>query len=146
MSTTAPAQSADVRDAIRATGLRATASRIAVLALLQSAERPLSHHDVVVALDGRGWDQATLYRNLIDLTEAGLLRPAGVGGRVARFEAALATAHNLRAHAHFVCTSCGELACLPEVAVVVTDAPRLPASVRNSAFELQLRGRCDQCN
>ena len=71
---------AEARDRIREAGLRATAPRVAVLRLLIASDKPLSHTGVVEAIGEDGWDQATLYRNLVKLVEAGLARSARRGG------------------------------------------------------------------
>ena len=62
-----------LRDELRAAGLRATASRVAVLRLLRGSGQPLSHGEVVRALSDGPWDRSSLYRNLIDLERVGLL-------------------------------------------------------------------------
>ena len=58
---------------IRAAGLRNTQSRMAVLGLLRRSMRPLTHGEVVEHFSKKCWDRATLYRNLVDMAEAGLL-------------------------------------------------------------------------
>jgi Fur family transcriptional regulator, ferric uptake regulator len=130
---------------IRSAGLRVTAPRVAVLRELLQASRPISHAEIVEALEGQAWDRATLYRNLTDLVQAGLARKVELGDRVWRFDAGLEQkAHDAALHPHFVCTVCGSIACLPETAVTTTD-PGAPSAVRRHVVEVQLRGVCDQC-
>ncbi len=62
------------RNDIRAVGLRATPARVATLQLLRNATSPMSHADVAERLDEAGVDKATAFRNLNDMTDAGLLR------------------------------------------------------------------------
>ena len=62
------------RQLLRDHKLRATAPRLAVIRLLASQSNPLSHKEVLNLLGNTDWDQATVYRNLIKLTEAGLTR------------------------------------------------------------------------
>jgi Fur family transcriptional regulator, ferric uptake regulator len=126
-------------------GLRVTAPRLAVLALLHDTGRPLSHLDVTVALSGRGFDRATLYRNLLDLTRAGLARRTELGDRVWRFQAADA-AHAAQIHPHFVCTACGEVQCLPSASIAVRAQRTTPQALRSGDVEVQLRGVCDRCH
>ncbi len=140
----APAAAPDEAAVLRSAGLRVTASRSAVLALLRQWARPATHADVVEALEGRGWDRATLYRNLTDLTEAGLLSRHDLGDHLWRFELAQGSAHN-GAHPHFVCTACGDVACLP--AVSLPSGPGgLPQAVVRGLVEISVRGRCDRCD
>ncbi len=136
---------AELRDAIRDSGLRATASRIAVLRLLGNAEKPLSHAEVVEALEDETWDRATLYRNLIDLVDAGLARKVELGDRVWRFDLATAgKAHDGTLHPHFVCTVCGDVACLPDLNFKPPSGD-VPKALRDLDVEVHVRGVCDGC-
>src|SRR6476620_851300 len=94
-----------LRTQVRAKGLRETPSRLAVLELLRVSDAPMSHGDVADRLASQAWDRATIYRNLTDLAEAGLVRRSDVGDHVWRFEAV--TEGHETAHPHFVCTACG---------------------------------------
>ena len=76
----------EFQDRIRAAGLRSTAPRVAVLRELENASAPMSHADLVDALGDEGYDRVTIYRNLTDLTEAGLVVRADLGDHVWRFE------------------------------------------------------------
>jgi Fur family ferric uptake transcriptional regulator len=133
----------ELRTAVRATGLRATPSRLAVLDLLRAGESPMSHADVADRLASHAWDRATIYRNLTDLAEAGLLRRTDVGDHVWRFEA-VSDRHEASAHPHFVCTECGSVECLPEIELAVRRA-KAPRAVKQRQVEVQVRGLCDAC-
>ncbi len=131
---------ADLRDAIRARGLRATPSRILVLELLTTSDRPISHGDVCTRLELQAVDPATLYRNLIDLTESGLARRTDVGDHIWRFELVRGDV----AHPHFVCTECGVVECLPDLELVVPRT-KTPRAIRQKQIEIHVRGLCDAC-
>lgn len=135
-----------LRARIRGAGLRSTGPRIAVLRKLEAASTPVTHAELVSDLGPLGFDRATIYRNLIDLTDAGLVSRTDVGDHVWRFE--------LRRpeggagdgeHPHFMCTDCGTVACLPGVSVRIKPAPGSPRSLRRHAVDIQLKGRCDRC-
>jgi len=132
-----------LRTAIRGRGLRATPSRVAVLALLREQAAPMSHGDVADRLADQAWDRATIYRNLTDLSEAGLLRRSDLGDHVWRFEA-VDSAHADEHHPHFVCTSCGTVACMPDLELSMRRG-KAPRAVRQKEIEVQVRGRCDAC-
>jgi Fur family transcriptional regulator, ferric uptake regulator len=135
----------ELKELLRSVGLRVTRARVAVLRQLLGAKRPISHAEIVEALEGEAWDRVTLYRNLTDLVQAGLARKVELGDRVWRFDAGSSnTAHDAALHPHFVCTVCGTVACLPETAVTTTD-PAAPSAVRERVVEVQLRGICDAC-
>ncbi len=137
---------AEFQDRIRSAGLRSTAPRVAVLRELENATSPMSHADLVDALGGEGYDRVTIYRNLTDLTEAGLVVRADLGDHVWRFELKRAGDEHRGSHPHFTCTDCGTVACLPEESVRITSSKGVPRAVSQRAVEVQLRGLCDGCN
>ena len=128
---------------------RSTRQRHAILAALRAAQRPLLPTEILELAqhDTPGIGIATIYRNLIDLTEAGLVRRSDVGDHVWRFEllGAEGQAHEDREHAHFVCDSCGDVQCLPAESVKLDVGRGAPRSVRKNAVAIQLRGTCDDC-
>lgn len=134
----------ELRRLVRARGLRATPSRLAVLELLRTESAPMSHGDVADRLASQAWDRATIYRNLIDLAGSGLARRTDVGDHVWRFEAVMGE-HDV-AHPHFVCTECGAVECLPELELAVARArTRAPRALRQRQVEVHVRGLCDAC-
>jgi Fur family ferric uptake transcriptional regulator len=126
---------------VRERGLRVTASRLAVLELLERSADPLTHHEVVDRLKTSSWNRSTLYRNLIDLTEVGLLQKSEIGG-LARFERSGKTGACAE-HPHFVCTDCGTVSHLESVTVLFEG--RGPTAVMSGQVAVQLRGKCDDC-
>jgi Fur family transcriptional regulator, ferric uptake regulator len=138
---------AGFQETIRGVGLRSTAPRVAVLRELEAATAPLSHADLVDALGHEGYDRVTIYRNLTDLTEAGLVVRADLGDHVWRFELRRSggKAHS-GTHPHFTCTDCGTVSCLPEESVRLTPARGAPKAIAARAVEVHLRGLCDRCD
>lgn len=148
-----------LRTQIRAAGLRCTTARLAVLEHLESAAGPRTHADVSEALSGRGFDRATIYRNLTELTEARLVDRVELGDHVWRFEIRRRKDHggHDQAHPHFLCTACGEVSCLDDVSVAITPStgPRHRGAVRqrtgggrpkiHTVTEVLLKGRCGGC-
>ena len=138
-----PLDRSQIRDRIRAAGLRATVGRIATYEALHHASAPLTHADVVDRLEALGLDRATVYRNLIDLTEVGLVARSDLGDHAWRFELSHGDG-DTGDHVHFVCIDCGEVACLPGVGLDVASAV-VPRAVSAQQVEVQLRGQCDDC-
>ena len=133
---------------LRGAGLRRTGPRVAVLERLEAAKVPLSHGDVVALLAPAGFDRATIYRNLMDLVSKGLVRRADLGDHVWRFELVRGdrSDHKATEHAHFICTDCGGVSCLPGDSVRVIGGRGRPRALSNGGdVEVQLRGRCDEC-
>lgn len=125
---------------------------------LEAARGPRTHADVSAALSARGFDRATIYRNLTELTEARLLDRVEVGDHVWRFEIRRQHDHGGRdrGHPHFLCTTCGAVSCLDDVRVAITPAaaPAAGAPRRRDAgrqpgigtvTEVLLKGRCGDC-
>ncbi len=134
-----------LRQAIRAAGLRCTPARLTVLAELHRAARPTNHAELATLLEPSGFDRATVYRNLIDLSEAGLVSRIDLGDHVWRFEVRNPDAAHNDEHPHFVCTECGEVSCLPGVEVNITPAPGSKRSSLGHVTEVLLKGRCVDC-
>ena len=133
----------DARSLLQAHGLRVTAPRLAVLALLSSERAPLSHSVVAERL-AHVVDQATIYRNLVKLTESGLARIASRAEGMARYELVRSEAPTHQAHPHFVCSDCGTVSCLPED---LTPEIQARGRWRNAikAAHVQLEGTCPDC-
>ena len=139
-------QQQSFRTQIRDAGLRVTGPRLSVLSTLAAAPSPLSHGEIAEKLDDQGIDRATIFRNLQDLAEVGILRRTDLGDHVWRYElAGGGGAHPGDGHPHFVCSQCGTVACLSGTSISVKAPRAAPATVRKGAFEVQLRGVCDAC-
>ncbi len=137
----------ELKLALRKTGLRSTAPRLAVLRQLLQAKTPVSHGELVSELADHGMDRATVYRNLLDLTDVGLLARNDLGDHVWRFELRqnpINKSVELK-HPHFTCVDCGAVSCLPDVQVKVSSGRKSPRAVTQRKVEVQLRGRCDNC-
>ena len=131
---------------MRAAGLRATAARVAVLRHLTEAGVALSHAEVAEQVARTGVDRTTVYRNLVDLTDAGLVHRTDLGDHVWRFAVPGAGHAPPDAdHPHFVCNSCGAVECLPEDSVAVKPNRRSPRALRQPGLQIQVRGVCDEC-
>ncbi len=132
---------------VRATGLRSTSARIAVLGYFHRHGGTNSHAELFTALADQGLDRATVYRVLMDLSEVGILARTDLGDHVWRFElkSGLEGAGHEGGHPHFVCVDCGEVSCLPGLSFKLEGAGRAPKSVGSNDVSVQLKGRCDNC-
>jgi len=111
------------------------------------ARAPLSHAEVYELVTDAGMDRATVYRNLVDLADTGIVRRIDLGDHVWRFEwvGAEQREHGADAHPHFVCSDCGAVACLPAESVAVRPVRGTPRALRQHAVEVRVRGLCDAC-
>lgn len=132
-----------VKQAIREAGLRATPARIATLQLLRESTSPLTHAVVAEHLSVTGVDKATAFRNLNDMTVAGLLRRTEVGDHVWRFEAIMGDEGHDNGHPHFLCVDCGTVSCLDDVKL--TAGSQRASEKFGEVTEILLRGHCNDC-
>ena len=145
------------RSLLRQARLRCTPARVAVLEHIRAVGGPRTHAEVADALADCGFDRATIYRNLTELTEAKIFSRVELGDHVWRFEVKRAGGHGAAGedHPHFLCTTCGEISCLDDVRVAITpkSRPRTTASAArgaratriHSVTEVLLKGRCESC-
>lgn len=137
---------AAIRQEIRAAGMRSTAPRVSVLERLRRADAPLSHAEITEELLPLGFDRATIYRNLVDLAEAGLVSRIELGDHVWRYEVrGREPSVGESEHPHFVCNDCGTVSCLPSVSVDIRPAPGSRRSVVAEISDVVLKGRCESC-
>jgi Fur family transcriptional regulator, ferric uptake regulator len=135
----------DFRKRIRDAGLRSTGARIGVLRILENASTPMTHGEVSARLAAFGFDHATIYRNLVDMTEAGLLNRTDLGDHSWRFEVKRGEGDHKQKHPHFLCLKCGDVECLPDQAVRVKSTRGTPKALKRRGVIVQLQGRCDAC-
>jgi len=133
-------KSPDVGALLQGAGLRRTGARLAVLRKLVAAGAPQSHAEICSALGSSDFDRATVYRNLMDLSEAGLVARTDLGDHIWRFE----LRGGDHAHPHLVCKSCGDVECLSDTQVEIR-APKNRRALRAANLEVQLKGLCDRC-
>ena len=129
-----------IRRSLEDSGLRCTPQRFAVMEfLVEHTGHPTAAEifEAVNRVDPRS-SRATIYNNLRDLVEAGLVREVAMEGRAARFDAKGARHH------HFICDRCGNVE-----DVDWYDVPRPAAgSLGKRVFrecELIFRGLCAKC-
>jgi Fur family ferric uptake transcriptional regulator len=91
------------------------------------------------------WDPATVFRNLNDLYERGLVARIDAGDHVWRFELHDRGEQSPGVHPHFLCIDCGTVSCLHDISVADTARRwKLPAGIR-AIEEVLLKGHCGIC-
>lgn len=129
-----------IRRSLEGSGLRCTPQRYAVMVFLSAhAGHPTAAEifEAVNRADPRS-SKGTVYNNLRDLVQAGLVREVAVEGRAARFDA-----KGMRHH-HFICDRCGNVEDMEWY-----DVPRpAPGSLGRRVLrecEVIVRGLCAEC-
>jgi len=131
-----------IKRCLESSGLRCTPQRYGVMAFLMEHDgHPTAPEifDAVNRLDPRS-SRATIYNNLRDLVQAGLVREVAVEGRAARFDA-----KGMRErHHHFICDRCGNVEDMDWYEVPSPGSSALGKRVLRDC-ELIVRGLCAKC-
>ncbi|HEX3850264.1 MAG TPA: transcriptional repressor [Polyangiaceae bacterium] len=130
----------DLRTLLSSQKLRVTEQRMLILRELARLRVPVSHPELTERLTESRLDRATIYRNLISMSEAGLLVRTQLGDAVWRYELPHELSATHGTHPHFVCANCGDVTCLSESAVTLQGDV-----MKNQVAEVQLRGLCAAC-
>ena len=134
----------EIRGLLRGKGLRATASRLAVLVALHERKAPMTHDQIMSTLPPNQHDKASVWRLLSELSEKGVLRRMDLGDRVWRYELLDACRDIAQNHSHFLCNDCGDVTCLPPLSVNDTSGA-LPDVLQKANFQIRIEGTCGDC-
>ena len=129
-----------IKRSLEDSGLRCTPQRYAVMKfLVEHTTHPTAAEifEAVNRVDPRS-SRATIYNNLSDLVQAGLVREVAVEGRSARFDA-----KGMRHH-HFICDRCGNVEDMEWYDVPKPASGSLGKRVLREC-ELIFRGLCTKC-
>lgn len=137
----------DLQAFLRGAGLRSTSARIAVLEYFHTHAGPNSHAELFSAIAEKGFDRATVYRVLMDFSDAGILSRTDLGDHVWRFELkkGVGGVAHTEEHPHFVCVDCGEVSCLPGLSFKLEGRAKAPKALSKKQVAVQISGRCDKC-
>jgi Fur family transcriptional regulator, iron response regulator len=118
-------------------GIRSTAQRVRIAALLLSAPQHLSAEQILAQLRAAGArvSKATVYNTLNLFAEHGLIRQLSVDGSRAWFDS------NVEPHYHFHDTTTGALIDLPVPAVEFSRLPPPPPGMEVAGIDLVIRLR-----
>ena len=149
-------------------GLKSTASRLAVVAVLANNNFQLTHQDLLKQL-ADNFDRVTLYRVLDWLLQHHIIHRIAGEDRAWRFQlnanrpapiessnkkllsTATVSSRNISAkkmlnqhsHAHFQCSQCGKIFCLDDVHPKLSSS--IPAHFTVDTIELNIKGKCADC-
>lgn len=133
----------NIRDLLHHVGLKSTPLREKLVEVLKKSKKPLSAEEITKKIRGVSFDQASLFRSLKKLTEAGLISQVNLGEGFARYEAAC-EAHDH--HHHVRCTSCQAITVLP-----FCIPPRFEAWLKKAGYtaiqhRLDFLALCPRCS
>lgn len=93
---------------LRESGQRLTANRETIVGVLAAADRPLTMPDILAA--GHALAQSSVYRNLLVLEQAGVVRKVVTHDEFAHFELNEDLTEH---HHHLICSACGSVEDVP---------------------------------
>lgn len=122
---------------------RMTRQREAILEAIRSAGGPLSVAEVhrVAGREIEGLGIATVYRNLRNLRDEGMIVAVELPGEDPRYEP-VGRGH----HHHFLCTECERTFDLEGCPVDVPEGATLPGGYRVRGHSLTFYGSCERCS
>ena len=132
---------------LRADSQRYTTNRRAVVELLEASDRPLSIPQMLA--DRKNLAQSSVYRNLVVLEDAGVVRRIVTNDEFSRYELAEdLTGH----HHHLICSKCGavdDFTVSPALEAEIEKVLKRVAKRHAFAIDghrLDLIGACADCN
>ena len=123
--------------------LRTTRHRVRVLSVLELAQRPLTHLEILQSIPEQNLDRVTLYRILASLTEASLVHQIqGFDGTWRFCSHDDETDKCPGGHPHLLCSKCGIMWCMPEVKLQHIDVPE---GFHVTHKQMVIVGVCKEC-
>lgn len=127
----------------RVKGLKLTPQRMVIFHILSEDDRHITADEVYqkARAEYPMLSPATVYRNMEQLVEAGLLTHLDLGGPSTRYDT------NLDDHHHFVCEKCGKVTdvYLKDIRYELDPEKSDLSDVRIDSPQLYLHGVCGEC-
>ncbi len=130
------------RTMLKAAKLYCTKSRVAILKVLMTTDKPMSHEQIARRLGKKSFDKVTIYRTLESLLKVGLLHKVFIDKRAWHFELARNCTES-QCHPHFTCTNCGSTHCLTEISLPMAQSPSKGFVINRQ--QVRLEGLCPAC-
>ncbi len=132
-----------MKSLLQKSGLKATNSRLAILAAFQKGGCALSAEDIFKACKIRKVDLATIYRNLKSLEAKAIVRRSLLGDGIERYEFFAESRHH---HHHLVCRQCRLLVKLPDCNMKSLESFAEMNGFTNINHQLEIIGTCKKCS
>jgi Fur family transcriptional regulator, ferric uptake regulator len=134
-------------NSLKASNLRHTDAREAVLSEFMKGQFALAHADIESKLADK-FDRVTIYRTLKTFVDNGLIHKVldDVGGMkyaICKAECNTIEHQHNHDHVHFKCSVCGQTSCLE---AVVIPAIQLPIGYQKQEMNLLVQGICNNCS
>ena len=121
-----------------------TNSRKKILELFLSSAGALAHSDIEKKT-GEKFDRVTIYRTLNTFLEKGIIHNIPTPDNSVLYALCIdncSEGHHHDNHVHFVCSSCGNTTCLPEITI---PSVQLPRGFLPEEYQMVVTGLCKSC-
>lgn len=134
----------DATQLLKSQGLRRTPQRLQLIETLSRQKKPLSAEELHRGLKSAACDLATVYRNLLQLEEKGLVLKTFFSDQIARYS--LSSPQSDHGHAHHIeCRKCHQLTPL-DLCVVEQQIKSLEKmGFRSITHRLEFSADCPSC-
>lgn len=134
----------NIKKLLKSKGLRYGKVRASFLQHLSESSTPLSAVDILKKPDMKGVNKSTIYRNIDDLLETGIIESV-----MSNSDSQLYEIRSAQHHHHFNCTNCGWLECLDvseiECALRNIEDKLLKTGLKVQKHLLGFEGLCSEC-
>ncbi|WP_026474979.1 Fur family transcriptional regulator [Alkaliflexus imshenetskii] len=121
--------------------LKRTSCREGIIKVIDSNEVALSEQEIRQQLEGN-YDRTTYFRAFKTLEDSGIIHKIVIDNQTIRY--ALGAYNKGKSkHAHFYCSKCQKVKCMP---TVLTPEVPLPDGYKISETNLIIKGTCNNCN
>lgn len=124
--------------------LSVTGSRKKILELFLDSEGALAHSDIEKKT-GEKFDRVTIYRTLHTFLEKGIIHNIPTADNSVLYALChdnCSEGHHHDNHVHFICSSCGNTTCIPEVTI---PSIQLPKGFLPEDYQMVVTGLCKTC-
>lgn len=131
------------KDELNEAHLRATPARIALMQLLERADKPLDVQSMIEFLEENDikTDPATVFRIVNMFTEKGLVKPIQLNEGKFRYEL-----KNKKDHHHLVCETCGDIQDISDCNIdVLENHIEKKKNFKVTSHSLEFFGICQSC-
>jgi Fe2+ or Zn2+ uptake regulation protein len=133
----------DCKEELNDVNLRATPARIALMNLLETADKPLDVQSMIDFLEKKDikTDPATVFRIINMFTEKGLVKPIQLNEGKFRYELKDKTDHH-----HLVCKLCGDIQDISDCNIdVLENDIEKKKKFKVTSHSLEFFGVCESC-
>ena len=135
---------AKIDEILKHNQLSVTGSRKKILELFLSSAGALAHSDIEKKT-GEKFDRVTIYRTLNTFLEKGIIHNIPTPDNSVLYALCIdncSEGHHHDNHVHFVCSSCGNTTCLPEITI---PSVQLPKGFLPEEYQMVVTGLCKSC-